>query len=64
VPKYARFTSVNASGWPNEAVFTFPVALEDRRYRWVQWKEQTLVPFALPTVGERIDLPAATPQLF
>ena len=45
-------------------VFTFPVALEDRRYRWVAWKDQTLKPFVLPAMGERVDLPAATPQLF
>jgi len=59
-----EITSVNAAGWPNEAVFTFPGSLEDRRYRWVTWKDQTLKPFAIPRIGERVDLPAQTPQLF
>jgi len=57
-------TSVNAAGWPNEAKFTFPTPIEDRRYRWVAWRDQTLKPFELPRVGQRTELPAAIPQLF
>lgn len=59
-----EITRVNDAGWPNEAVFTFPTALDARRYRWVARRDQTLRPFDLPRPGERVQLPAATPQLF
>jgi len=53
-----EITRVNADGWPTEARFTFARPLEDPSLRFMQWKDQTLAPLALPKIGERIAFPA------
>lgn len=57
-------TRVNAEGWPTEARFDFARPLEDASFHFMQWQQQTLTPFALPTIGERIDFPAQKIELF
>jgi hypothetical protein len=55
---------VNAEGWPTEATFTFAHPLENDAYRWMQWKDQTLAPLALPQVGETLSFPGQIVQIF
>jgi hypothetical protein len=59
-----EITRVNADGWPTEARFEFARPLEDASFRFMQWQAQTLTPFTLPSIGERIDFPAQTIELF
>lgn len=59
-----EITRVNAEGWPTEARFDFARPLEDASFRFMQWQNQTLTPFTLPRVGERIDFPAQRIALF
>lgn len=55
--------AVNADGVPTEVCFSFARPLENEAFRWMQWKDQTLVPFTPPKVGERVSFPAQTIQL-
>ena len=59
-----EITRVNAEGWPTEARFDFARPLEDASFRFMQWQNQTLTPFTLPRIGERIDFPAQQVALF
>jgi hypothetical protein len=45
---------VTDDGRPREVSFRFERPLEDDLYRWVKWEEGVYVPFALPSVGEKI----------
>ena len=49
-------TDVTSRGNPSEAAFTFDVPLEDPSLCWLQWKDNTLIPFTPPAVGIAADL--------
>jgi len=55
----AEITAITDDGRPAEVAFRFAMKLENRLFRWMQWKNGSYVPFALPAVGETIILPAA-----
>jgi hypothetical protein len=57
-------TRINADGLPMEAKFMFAHPLENEAYRWMQWKNQTLVPLPPLEIGETISFPAQIIQLF
>lgn len=59
-----EITRVNAEGWPLEAKFDFDKPLENEGFRWIQWKNQTLVPLELPDVGGTLTFPGQMIQLF
>lgn len=56
----AEITAITNDGRPAEVAFRFAMRLENRLFRWVQWKDGAFVPFALPAIGETVTLPAAT----
>ena len=49
-------TELNEDRRPAEAVFRFDVALEDSSLRWLYFDEGEYKPFALPAVGEVVEL--------
>ncbi len=51
-------SELTLDGRPAEAVFRFSVPLEDASLRWLQWQNDTLVPFSLPSINETRQLPA------
>src|SRR5262249_34075614 len=56
-----RVLTITADGRPARVAFQFKVPLEDGSLRWLQWERGVYQPFALPAVGQTIDLPAAYP---
>ncbi len=56
----AEIIAITDDGRPAEVAFRFAMRLENRLFRWMQWKDGAYVPFALPAVGETVTLPAAT----
>ena len=52
--------AVTAEARPLEVAFHFAHPLEDVRYRWLRWQHGDYVEFALPSVGETVELPGAT----
>jgi hypothetical protein len=51
-------SELTLDGRPAVAVFRFSVPLEDASLRWLQWQNDTLVPFSLPSINETRQLPA------
>jgi hypothetical protein len=60
----ATVTALTPDGRPAEAAFRFNVPLEDRALRWLVWRDGEFQPFALPAIGETIELPRVRPGLF
>jgi hypothetical protein len=52
----ARVVATTPDGRPRRVRFTFPTALEQER-AWLVWRGTRPVPFELPAVGERVELP-------
>lgn len=52
--------AVTEEARPLEVAFHFAHPLEDVRYRWLRWQQGDYVEFALPPVGETVELPGAT----
>ena len=50
---------VSAEGGPTDVRFTFDRPLGDPKLRWLTWKDDAYVPFALPPVGGEVTLAAA-----
>jgi hypothetical protein len=50
-------------GVPTEAAFRFEGGLDDPALKWITWQGRTLVPFAVPAVGERRRIEAQQPTL-
>ncbi|MBU0718445.1 MAG: hypothetical protein KJ749_09370, partial [Planctomycetes bacterium] len=55
-----EITAVTDDGRPAEAAYRFSFSIENRLFRWLQWKDGAFVPFVLPAVGETVTLSAAT----
>ena len=55
--------ATTADAGPSAAAFHFDRPLEDAAVRWMRWEGERLVPFALPAVGETVDLAAQTLSL-
>ncbi len=51
-----KITGMTARGNAGEATFRFDVPLDDSSLCWLQWKDNTLVPFEVPKVGEWVEL--------
>jgi len=49
-------TDMLPQGNAGEAEFRFDVPLEDSSLRWLQWKDNHLIPFEPPEVGETMQL--------
>ncbi len=49
-----RVDEVLDDGRPAAITVTFPVPLEDPSLRWMYWKDQELLPFEVPAIGERL----------
>lgn len=56
-PTHMEITAVTDDGRAAEVRFTFDVPLEDDSLVWVHWVDGRFVPFPLPQVGERIEIP-------
>jgi hypothetical protein len=52
--------AVAGDGGPSDMTFTFDRSLEDPSLRWLVWREGSYEPFALPAVGQGVELPAAS----
>ncbi len=51
-------TALTEDGRPAEARFSFRVPLEDPSLVWRRWSGREIVPFALPAVGQKVELEA------
>ncbi len=49
------------SGMPSEMLFRFKAPLEDERYLWFRWGDNSYEPFTLPAIGETVKLETASP---
>lgn len=49
-------TELTPKGNAGEATFQFDVSLEDPSLQWLQWRENRLIPFEIPAVGETVQL--------
>lgn len=54
----ARVLETTPDGLPSLVHFDFGVALEDESLRWFVWRNGELVPFDVPAVGQRVEVPA------
>jgi len=57
----ARVNRLDKDNGPEEIVYRFSVPLEDASLRWLQWENETYVPFVPPPIGKSIILPAGKP---
>jgi hypothetical protein len=53
----AEVIKASAAGNPLAARFEFAYPLEDARLHWVVWRDGGYFPFALPAVGESVEVP-------
>jgi len=56
----AEVTAVTAEGSPTDVTFTFDRPLDDPSLRFLVWRDPDYLPFALPSIGEAVDLPGAS----
>ncbi|MCC6698248.1 MAG: hypothetical protein IT365_21675 [Candidatus Hydrogenedentes bacterium] len=52
----ATITDMTVRGNPAAVAFTFDVPLDDPSLCWLQWKDNTLIPFSPPAVGSEATL--------
>jgi hypothetical protein len=48
--------AVAGDGGPSDVTFTFDHSLDDPSLRWLVWRDGGYAPFAVPTVGEAVEL--------
>ncbi len=53
-----EITEITADGRPAQAAFIFSVPLEDPSLKWLQYIDQSFVPFTPPEIGTSATLPA------
>ena len=58
----ARVTAMNKKNGPEEIVYRFSAPLEDKSFKWLQWKDYGYKVFLPPPVGKSVLLPAFNPQ--
>jgi len=58
----ARITAMTDKHGPEEIVYRFSTPLEDKSFRWLQWKDCSYQAFLPPAVGESVRLPAFNPH--
>jgi hypothetical protein len=52
----AEVVGLTGDGRPAEVAFRFEVPLEDGSLRWLCYRDGRFVPFALPAVGQSVEL--------
>jgi hypothetical protein len=52
--------AVADGGGPSDVTFTFDRSLDDPSLRWLAWQDGGYVPFAVPPVGEAVELAPAS----
>ena len=58
-----EITSLNSVGRPAEALFRFPVPLEDASLRWLHWTDGHFEVWTPPGIGETRELRPRSPRL-
>jgi hypothetical protein len=56
-----KVVRVDKNNGPEEIIYRFSLPLEDASLRWLQWKEETYIPFVPPSPGQTVTLAAGNP---